>query len=215
MRLILYGVESSYAADVLESMARAGIDLSASVLTGPLEWNLEGVGTPFTERVPDALLGERCLVPWVTPSRRKQRVDQALASGLLLAEALVDPTAVVPRRLSIGAGSYINARAALGGQCNLGHCVMVGRSASIGHHSTLDDYVSIGPGATLASKVSVGRGTLIGAGASVAPDIAIGSNSVVAAGAAVLRNLPDGVVAIGNPARIARTAIAAGDDDAI
>lgn len=205
--VVLYGVESSYAADVLESMHRAGIELAASVITGDLEWDLEGVDAPFTEEIPDEFHGARCLVPWLTPGWRKQRVDRALASGLLLADALVDSTAVVPRALSIGEGSYINASAVIGAQCDFGYCAMVGRNASVGHHSTLHDYVSVGPGATIASKVIVMRGTLIGAGASVAPDVTIGSNSVVASGTSIFRDVPDNVLAVGNPARIAKTRI--------
>jgi len=205
--IVLYGVESSYAADVLESMHRAGIELVASVITGEPEWDLEGVGAAFTERIPGKFKGARCLVPWLTPGWRKQRVDQALGSGLLLADALVDATAIIPRALSIGEGTYINAGAVIGAQCRFGNCVMVGRNASIGHHSILHDFVSVGPGATIASKVTVKRGTLIGAGASVAPDISIGANCVIASGTSVFRDLPDNVLAVGNPARVVKTGI--------
>ena len=206
--IVLFGVESSYAADVLESMHRARIALAASIITGELEWDLEDIETPFRDEVPGALKGAKCLVPWLTPGWRKQRVDQALGSGLLLANALVDPTAIIPRNLTVEAGSYINAGAVVGAQCRFGYCVMVGRNASVGHHSILHDYVSIGPGAAIASKVTVQRGALIGAGASVAPDVTIGSNSVIGSGASVFRDIPDQVLVVGNPARIARTSIA-------
>ena len=205
--IILFGVESSYAADVLESMHRAGIALAASVITGELEWDLEGVASPFTEQVPASFVGAKCLVPWLTPGWRMQRVDRALGSGLRLAEPLVDSTAIIPRMLVIAEGSYINAGAVIGAQCRLANCVMVGRNASIGHHSVLEEFSSIGPGVTIASKVTVGRGAMVGAGASVAPDVTIGANSVIASGTSVFRDLPDNVLAVGNPARIAKTGI--------
>lgn len=206
--IVLYGVESSYAADVLESMHRAGIGLAASVITGELEWDLEGVDSPFAGEVPESLRGSVCLVPYLTPGRRKVRVDRALEAGLVLAAPLVDPTAIVPRTLVIAEGAYINAGAVVGAQCRLGPCVMVGRNASIGHHSVLDEFSSVGPGATIASKVTVGRGAMVGAGASVAPDITIGANAVVASGTSVFRDVPDNVLVVGNPARIAKTGIA-------
>ena len=204
-RLVLYGVESSYSVDLIESMYRGGIELAASVITGELEWDLLGIDSPFEEPISDRCRGMDCLVPWVTPGWRKERVDQALSSGLLLAGALVDATAVIPRAFSIGKGSYINAGAIIGAQCEFGYCVMIGRNASVGHQSTLDDFVSVGPGATIASKVVVQRGSVIGAGATVAPDVKIGSNSVVASGASVFRDVPDNVVVVGNPARIAKS----------
>ena len=204
--LILYGVESSYAADVLESMERAGVRLAGSVITGKPEWDLEGAGS-CSKSIGDELRSIDCLIPWVTPGWRKQRVDAAIEAGLQLAEVLIDPTAITPRLLSVMHGSYINAGAVIGAQCRFGLAVMIGRSASIGHHSILDDYVSIGPGATLASKVVVKIGTLIGAGASVAPDVTIGANCIIASGASVYRDVPDNVVAAGNPARIVKTDI--------
>jgi maltose O-acetyltransferase len=45
---------------------------------------------------------------------------------------------------------------------------------------------------------------MIGAGAVVLPRVMIGENTVVGAGAVVTRDLPAGVVAVGNPARIVK-----------
>ena len=43
---------------------------------------------------------------------------------------------------------------------------------------------------------------MVGAGAVVLPRLRIGSNTTVGAGSVVTKNLPDGVVAYGNPAKI-------------
>jgi maltose O-acetyltransferase len=39
----------------------------------------------------------------------------------------------------------------------------------------------------------------------VCPGVTIGRDTVVGAGAVVIRDLPDGVLAVGNPARVVRT----------
>ncbi len=44
----------------------------------------------------------------------------------------------------------------------------------------------------------------LGGGAIVLPGVTIGADTVVGAGAVVTRDLPAGVVAVGNPARIVR-----------
>lgn len=43
-----------------------------------------------------------------------------------------------------------------------------------------------------------------GAGTLVCPGVSIGENTVVGAGSVVTRDLPAGVIAYGNPARVAR-----------
>ncbi len=52
--------------------------------------------------------------------------------------------------------------------------------------------------------VHIGDNVWLGAGAIVLPGVTIGSNTVVGAGAVVTHDLPAGVVAVGNPARILR-----------
>jgi maltose O-acetyltransferase len=55
-----------------------------------------------------------------------------------------------------------------------------------------------------ALPVTVADGVWLGAGAIVCPGVSIGENTVVGAGSVVTRDLPPGVVAYGNPARVAR-----------
>jgi acetyltransferase-like isoleucine patch superfamily enzyme len=50
-------------------------------------------------------------------------------------------------------------------------------------------------------RVLVKRRAAIGTGAVIMPGITIGANAVVGAGAVVTKDVPDGVVVVGNPAR--------------
>lgn len=52
--------------------------------------------------------------------------------------------------------------------------------------------------------VHIGRNCWIGAGAIILPGITIGDNVVVGAGSVVTKDLPSGVVAVGNPCRVLR-----------
>jgi hypothetical protein len=207
--LLLIGAESSICCEFLETMARAGISVAASIITGPAEWDMAGTGpvvpvedlSPELRRVP-------FVVPWVAPGWRRERVELALHARLRPAEMLVDPTAVLPRALTVGSGVYINAGAVIGSQTRLGAGVFINRNASLGHHNTLEDYATVGPGATLAGRVRLGRGCFIGAGAVIAPGISIGANAVIASGASIHRDVPANVLAAGNPFRIVKTGVA-------
>lgn len=50
--------------------------------------------------------------------------------------------------------------------------------------------------------VTIGHGVWIAAGAFVGPNVTIGDNTVVGARAVVMKDLPEGVVVAGNPARV-------------
>jgi maltose O-acetyltransferase len=53
--------------------------------------------------------------------------------------------------------------------------------------------------------IAIGDNVWLGGGAIVCPGVTIGNDTVVGAGAVVTRDLPAGVVAVGNPARVLRT----------
>ncbi|MGN0546081.1 MAG: sugar O-acetyltransferase [Acutalibacteraceae bacterium] len=54
------------------------------------------------------------------------------------------------------------------------------------------------------ASVHIGRNCWIGAGAVIVPGITIGDNVVIGAGSVVTKNIPDNVVAVGNPCRVLR-----------
>ena len=50
----------------------------------------------------------------------------------------------------------------------------------------------------------MGKDVWIDASVTVLPGVTIGSNTVIGAGSVVNRDIPDGVVAVGNPCRVLR-----------
>lgn len=54
------------------------------------------------------------------------------------------------------------------------------------------------------SPIRIGNNVWLGAGVIVMPGVTIGDNTVIGAGSVVTRNIPSGVVAFGNPCRVAR-----------
>ena len=72
------------------------------------------------------------------------------------------------------------------------------------HDCVIGRAVHIAPGAHLCGGITVGERTLIGAGATVIPNLRIGSDVVIGAGATVVGDIPDGVTALGTPARIVK-----------
>lgn len=89
-------------------------------------------------------------------------------------------------------------------------------------HIYVGDYTMFGPNVTVATAghpilpelreqgyqynapVRIGKNCWIGAGVVIVPGITIGNNVVVGAGSIVTKDLPDNVVAVGNPCRVLR-----------
>ncbi len=66
------------------------------------------------------------------------------------------------------------------------------------------DYEQRNKGLEFAYPITVGNNVWIGANVTVLPGIHIGDNSVIGAGSVVTRDIPSGVIAVGNPCRVLR-----------
>jgi sugar O-acyltransferase (sialic acid O-acetyltransferase NeuD family) len=117
----------------------------------------------------------------------------------------IHPNSMVARDASLSKGAQIMMGGIVGARALLDEWVIVNTGASVDHECRLGRGVHIAPGATLCGCVEVGAYTLVGAGSVVLPRVRIGEGSVVGAGSVVTRDIPDGVVAFGNPARVVRT----------
>ncbi len=59
-------------------------------------------------------------------------------------------------------------------------------------------------GLEFAYPITIGNNVWIGAGVNVLPGVSIGDNTVIGAGSVVTKNIPSGVIAVGNPCRVLR-----------
>lgn len=139
-------------------------------------------------------------------ARGRDRLDlQGFLAGHGLHFApLVHPRAVVCATATLGSGAQVLAGALVAADARIGAATILNHGAQVDHECTVGNGVHLAPGATLCGLVRVDDGAMIGAGAVVLPRISIGADTVVGAGSVVTRDLPPGVVAMGNPARIAR-----------
>jgi maltose O-acetyltransferase len=66
-------------------------------------------------------------------------------------------------------------------------------------------------GRELASPIRIGNNVWIGAGAIICPGVTIGDGTTIGAGSIVTRDVPAGVLAVGNPCRVVRSLVAEED----
>jgi sugar O-acyltransferase (sialic acid O-acetyltransferase NeuD family) len=114
---------------------------------------------------------------------------------------LIDPSAKISPTAILCPSTYIGKNVCINAQSKVGKGAIINTGAVIEHESKIGDFAHIAPAAVLCGDVEVGIYSFIGANAVVKQGINIGSNAVIGAGSVVLKNIPNGEVWIGNPAK--------------
>lgn len=84
----------------------------------------------------------------------------------------------------------------------VGDCVLFGPNVTVATASHPLDSEQRQQALQFNKPVHIGANTWIGAGAIILPGVTIGENSVIGAGSVVTKDIPSGVVAVGNPCRV-------------
>jgi sugar O-acyltransferase (sialic acid O-acetyltransferase NeuD family) len=116
--------------------------------------------------------------------------------------ALIHENCWISPTATIGSGTvFVGANMVFSG-ARVGRDVLVDPDTTIGADSLIEDGVYLCPGCHLGAQVTCREECFLGLGAVAIPNTVIGRRAVVGAGAVVIRDVPDGKLAIGNPARV-------------
>ena len=105
-----------------------------------------------------------------------------------------------------GSGIYVNSNATFvdDGHIYVGDKVMFGPNVTIATANHPIDAELRGRGLQYNKDVWIGENAWIGACVVIVPGVHIGKNTVIGAGSVVTKDIPDNVVAVGNPCRVLR-----------
>ena len=118
---------------------------------------------------------------------------------------VVHPRATVASSVSLGRGTVVMAGAVINPFAEVGENVIINTGAIVEHDCWVGDHVHVAPGAVVGGHARIGEGAHLGLGCIVLQGCRVGRWALVGAGTVVHRDLPDGVKAVGVPARIVGT----------
>lgn len=134
------------------------------------------------------------------PFLRGMMAQKVSKEGYSLA-ILVHPSACVSESAKIGLGTIICAGSFVSCGVKIGENVLIQPHGSIGHDCLVGDNAVISSFVSLAGECNIGERVYIGMSVPVKEAITIGKDSIIGMGSVVLRDIPEGVIALGNPAR--------------
>lgn len=137
------------------------------------------------------------------PSVRLSMYKKVIAAGAQLLtvasrKSNVSERAVVGRGVIISPFVSIQGDAVIGDNVDLNTGSIVGHDVRICDNSVISSQVNLGGGVRLGNCCYVGMGTLIKEG------LSIGEGSIIGMGSVVYDDIPEGVIALGNPARVVK-----------
>ena len=117
---------------------------------------------------------------------------------------IIHPTSIISDTVTMGVGCFIEPGSIITSFATLGNWVSVNRGVTIGHHTSIGDFTSLNPGVHVAGHCTIGQRTQIGIGSVVFNGVTIGNRCIIGCGSVVTKDIPDGMIAWGNPCKVVK-----------
>lgn len=198
--MYLYGA-SGHAKVIIDILAASGIPVQGLFddnpeVKGLLEYQVLG---SFNKKT----LSNNELIISIGINKIRKSISEMLPKEIKYGTA-IHPSAIISKYATIGKGSVIMQGAVIQSGVTIGNHCIINTSSSVDHDCIAEDFVHISPNSCLCGGISIGEGTQVGAGSVVVPGIKVGKWSIIGAGSVVLKDVPDNVLVLGNPARVVK-----------
>ena len=151
----------------------------------------------------DAVAGSCVTIAVGEPYIRQKLCEKLTALDLHLA-SVISPKSNISGFAMVGDGTIIAPFCSVQSTSRIGNNVALNTAAIVGHDVVVGDNAVLASMVNLGGSVSVGAHAFVGMGALVKQGVSIGETAIVGMGSVVYDDVPDGMIALGNPARVVR-----------
>jgi len=137
------------------------------------------------------------------PEVRKALYNRVKSKNLKFA-TLIDQSSIVYPSCKLGNGCIIYPNTVVSCSSDVSENVMVQFNTIIGHDIVVGPHTVVSSCVTLGGGVAIGELTFVGMGSLIKERVTVGAQSIVGLGSVVYKDIPDGMIVVGNAARVVR-----------
>lgn len=135
-------------------------------------------------------------------NKNRKRWYDTLKKRKLRLINVVDRSAIVSSKATLGTGCFIGKFAVVNSKAVVGNDCIINTRALVEHGCLVSDHVNLSTNTVINGDVEVGTGSFIGSSSVTIGQLKIGEWSTVGAGAVVIEDVENGVTVAGVPAKV-------------
>lgn len=205
-QLIIVGA-SGFGMEVLWLAERCGKTIMGFLDDTPEKQNIEILGAPVLGYISSWPSYSECefIVAIGSPRGRKAVVDKMRLLGSPSFTTLIDPNAIVGKKVTVDSGCIICAGVICTVDIRIGSHAILNLNSTVGHESILEDFCTIAPNASISGNVHLESMVEIGTGAKIKEKTRIERGSVLGMGSVLTKDVEAEKIVVGNPARVIKS----------
>ncbi len=129
------------------------------------------------------------------------KIKEKLKNHKIKLGNVIDPSAIISPTAKLGEGTIITSDCIIASSVIIGENVAINVKSIIGHDIKIANDVVISSMVNIGGACKIGAGTYLGMGSLIKEGIEIGDEVIIGMGSAVHHNIPNRMIALGNPAR--------------
>lgn len=207
MKSVIIGA-GKYGEVYLDYLQQAGVEIVGFLDDNPNEWNLKIHGIPVLGAISrisslkEELEVEAVYCPLGNNRLRVKFLEMAQSLGYQT-PSYIHPSVTISDNVKIGRGVYILLGTNIMPETVIEDYVMISMGVNIAHHNILSKGTFLSTGCNFGASIEAKPYTYCGIGSTIMTGLhSLGTDCLIGAGAVVIKDVPEGAVVAGVPAKV-------------